>query len=66
MCYSFTFLVLVTVSQPFVLVLASEALEFEFDLEVSQPSQFFKLKVSSTAPFKFQFHHPNRSNTSKV
>jgi hypothetical protein len=48
-----TFLVMVTVSQPFVPVLLSEEfefeIEFEYDLEVSQPSQCFKLKVSSTA-----------------
>ena len=48
-----TFLVLVTVSQPFVPVLLSEEFEFEiefdFDLEDSQLSQCFKLRVSSTA-----------------
>lgn len=53
MRYICAFLVLVTVSQPFVPVLLSEEFEFEiefdFDLEVSQLSQCFKLRVSSTA-----------------
>lgn len=46
MCYICAFLVLVTASQPFVLVLLSEEfefeIEFEYDLEVSQLSQYFK------------------------
>lgn len=70
MCYICTFLVLVTVSQPFVPVLLSEEFEFEiefdFDLEVSQLPQCFKWKISSTEPFEFQNYHPNHSNTSKV
>jgi len=53
MYYICIFLVLVTVSQPFVPVLLSKEFEFEiefdFDLEVSQLSQCIKLNVSSTA-----------------
>lgn len=55
MCYICTFLVLVSVSQPFVPVLLSEEFEFEiefdFDFEVSQLSQCFKLKVSRPLSF---------------
>ena len=54
MCYICTFLVLVSVSQPFVPVLLSEEFEFEIEFDfdlVSQLSQCFKLKVSRPLSF---------------